>query len=133
MSEGAPPLIREVSKPWWDALARGEMEIQNCAACEGWVFYPRHFCTHCGERDLHWKKVDPAATLYSWTIAEVPVAGMFAHLLRPVMAIAELGIGIRFPTTLVDVAAPSIGMPLAPVFDSDTYPGVTLLRYRPTP
>ena len=133
MSAGAPPVVTEVSRPWWDALARGEVAVQSCRGCEQWVFYPRPFCPHCGRRELTWRVVDPAATLSTWTIAEAPVSPHFAHLVRPVLAVAELTIGIRVPTTLVDVDpdAVRIGMPLAPVFDPATYPGDTLLRYRP--
>jgi uncharacterized OB-fold protein len=50
-----------------------------------------------------------------------------------VLAVAELGIGIRVPTSLCDVRLEDvrIGMALSPVFDRDSYPGLTLLRYRP--
>jgi uncharacterized OB-fold protein len=130
---GAPPLISEVSRPWWDALARGAVALQMCQTCSRWVFYPRPFCPHCGGRDLEWREVDGAATLYTFSVAETPVSPHFAHLRRPILAVAELAVGVRVPTSLVDVApeAVRIGMALEPVFDAETYPGVTLLRYRP--
>ncbi|SEO48771.1 Zn-ribbon domain-containing OB-fold protein [Trujillonella endophytica] len=133
MSAGAPPVVTEIARPWWDALARGEVAVQSCSSCAGWVFYPRPFCPSCGGRDLAWRTVDPAATLYTWTVAEAPVSPHFAHLHRPVLAVAELGIGVRVPTTLVhaDPDDVRIGMALTPVFDAGTYPGFTLLRYRP--
>lgn len=128
---GAPPLITEVSRPWWDALAREEIAVQRCARCSTWVFYPRPFCTSCGARELTWITVDPGATLYTWSVAEVPVSPLFAHLSKPILAIVELSVGVRVPSTLVGVERDSvqIGMPLNPVFDHDTYPGVTLLRF----
>lgn len=130
---GAPPLISDVSRPWWDALARGELTVQQCAACAHWVFYPRPFCTGCGARELVWRTVDANATLYTWSVARVAVAPAFEHLQQPILAVAELAIGIRIPTSLSDVQPEDvrIGMALAPVFDADTYPGITLLRYRP--
>jgi uncharacterized OB-fold protein len=133
VTAGAPPVVTEVARPWWDALARCEVAVQACLACGEWVFYPRPFCPHCGGRALEWRAVDPASTLYTWTVAETPVSPHFAHLTRPVLAVVELGIGVRVPTTLVDVEpeAVRIGMALTPVFDADTYAGVTLLRYRP--
>lgn len=131
--KGAPPLITEVSRPWWDALARGDVMVQQCSACNHWIFYPRHFCPSCGARDPVWRLVDPAATLYTWSVARVALAPAFAHLEQPILAVAELGIGIRVPTSLCDVQPEDvrIGMALAPVFDRETYPGITLLRYRP--
>lgn len=130
---GAPPLISDVSRPWWDALAREEVSVQQCTACDQWVFYPRPFCPACGARELVWRAVDPSATLYTWSVARVAVSPVFAHLEQPILAVAELGIGIRVPTSLCDVRPEDvrIGMPLVPVFDRNTYPGVTLLRYRP--
>lgn len=131
--KGAPPLITELSRPWWDALARHELSVQACLDCSGWIFYPRPFCPHCGGRRLEWRTVDGAATLYTWSVAETPVSPHFAHLERPILGVAELSIGVRVPTSLVDVAPEDvrIGMALTPVFDDQTYEGVTLLRYRP--
>jgi uncharacterized OB-fold protein len=130
---GAPPLITEVSRPWWDALARGAIAMQRCDDCAGWVFYPRPFCPGCGGRSLTWTPVDGGATLYTWSIAAVPVSPAFAHLDGPVLAVATLANGVRVPTTLIDAAREDvrIGMALAPVFDRTTYPDVTLLRFRP--
>ena len=130
---GAPPLISDITRPFWDALARHEIHIQRCDHCGAWVFYPRHFCPACTGRALTWTPVDGTGTLYSWTIARVPVAKAFAHLDQPILAVVELANGVRLPSTLVDVAAEAvrISMGLAPVFDSATYEGVTLLRFRP--
>jgi uncharacterized protein len=130
---GAPPLITEIARPWWDALARHEIALQRCDDCAAWIFYPRPFCTACGGRSLGWAPVEPAATLYTWSVADVPVSPAFAHLDAPILAVAELFPGVRVPTSLVGVerGAVQIGMALAPVFDDATYEGVTLLRFRP--
>lgn len=132
---GAPPQISDISRPFWDALNQHEIHIQCCDTCAAWVFYPRAFCPVCAGRRLTWLPVVGAATLYSWTIARVPVAKAFAHLDQPILAVVELANGVRMPSTIVDVApeAVHIGMALAPVFDSETYEGVTLLRFRPAP
>jgi len=130
---GAPPLISEMSRPFWDGLAAREIRIQRCDDCHGWVFYPRAFCPACTDRSLTWTPVTGTATLYSWTVARVPVAKAFAHLDQPILAVVELANSVRLPTTLVDVApeAVRIGVSLDPVFDSATYEGITLLRFRP--
>jgi uncharacterized OB-fold protein len=131
---GAPPIIAEVSRPWWDALAQGEIAVQHCNRCAKYVFYPRPFCPACGHRELSWRVVDGAATLYTWSVARVPVAPEFAHMDQVILAVAELGIGIRVPTSLCDVGFEDvrIGIRLSPVFDDKTYSGITLLRFRPT-
>lgn len=130
---GAPPIVSEVARPWWDALARHEIAMQRCNACAAWVFYPRAFCPVCGGRELTWTSVTGEATLYTYSIAQVPVAKAFAHLDKPILAVAELANGVRVPTRMVDVDRDrvKIGMRLAPVFDSETYEGITLLLFRP--
>jgi uncharacterized OB-fold protein len=129
--DGLPPLNTAVSRPFLEALEREEIAIQQCLTCQRYVFYPRRHCPHCGSRRLEWRPVAAVATLYTWSIAEVSVSGAFTHLQRPVLAVAELH-GVHLPTSLVDtpLAVIKIGMPLQPVFDRETYVGVTLLRFR---
>lgn len=129
---GVPPIISECSRPFWDGLAQQRITIQRCDGCAAWVFYPRPFCPECGGRQLTWAEVDGDASLYTFTIAHVPVAKAFAHLDKPVLAVAELASGVRLPTMLVDTdpARLKIGMPLLPVFDSTSHPEATLLHFR---
>ena len=128
---GLPPRTTETAQPYWDGLRRHEITLQYCKSCERSVFYPRVLCPHCGGTSLEWRRVDEVATLYTFTVAEEPVSAAFIHLKRPVLAIAEIA-GVRIPTTLTNADPDNvkIGMALTPVFDSETYPDVTLLRFR---
>lgn len=130
---GAPPIICETSRPYWDGLAAGQIRMQRCDDCQGWVFYPRAFCPACSSRALTWTPVTGTPTLYSYTVAQVPVAKVFAYLGKPILAVVELANGVRVPTRLVDVEpeAVTIGMALEPVFDSATYENATLLLFKP--
>ena len=130
---GAPPIICETSRPYWDGLAQGEVHMQRCDNCAAWVFYPRAFCPACGGRHLTWTPVSGPATLYSYTITQVPVAKAFTYLGKPILAVVELANGVRVPTRLVEVepGEVSIGMALEPVFDSATYENATLLLFKP--
>ncbi len=134
MMQGLPPRRTPVSQPFWTALAREAIVLPICRACARFFFYPRYFCPHCGSRDTDWQSPTESATLHSFTIAEVPVSAAFAHLTRPVLAVAELH-GVHLPTTVVDSAAKDllIGAALIPVFDHAAYPNVTLLRFRLAP
>ena len=129
---GAPPLISQVWQRYWDALARHEIAMQRCDGCGAWVFYPRPFCPECSGRSLTWTPVAGPAFLYSWTIAQVPVAKAFSHLDKPILAVVELANAMRIPTTLVDTeqGTVKIGMALKPVFDGSSYEGITVLRFR---
>lgn len=131
---GAPPIVSAVSRPWWDALARREIAMQRCNDCASWVFYPRPFCPSCGGHSLNWAEVEGSATLYSWTVARVPVSKAFAHLDEPILAIAEFSNGVRLPTVIRDTQPEElqIGMGLEAVFDDAAYEEFTLLCFRPT-
>ena len=50
MTEWQRPLPRpdNVTGPYWEAAARGELLIQRCPACGHRQFYPRALCTACG-------------------------------------------------------------------------------------
>jgi uncharacterized OB-fold protein len=49
---GLPPLISEVSQPYWQGLDAGEIRLQCRAGCNRSVFYPRRHCPHCSGRNL---------------------------------------------------------------------------------
>jgi len=129
--QGLPPRQTLIAQPFWAALAADTIVLPFCRACSKFFFYPRNFCPHCGSRDTAWHGATLPATLYSFTIAEVPVSAAFTHLTRPVLAVAELH-GVHLPTTVIDTVVEDIviGAALAPVFDHTAYPNVTLLRFR---
>ncbi len=127
------PLITKTSRPFWDALDEGRIEIQQCERCTKWVFYPRNICPYCGAMDLCWKIVSGKASLYTFTVAIAPVSIDFLEDAPLLLAVAELAEGVHIPTTLVDVATDDIkiGMDLEPVFDRVRLGDITLLRFKP--
>jgi uncharacterized OB-fold protein len=113
------PQPTPVSQPFWDALRDERVELQRCADCGRWVYYPRSRCPACLSDRLRWTVVDGSGTVYTFTVGEQATAPPFAD-------------GVRMSTTLVDVDPVdiAIGMPVAPVFDHGD-DGITLLRFRP--
>ena len=55
-------------KQYFDRLAAGRFEIQQCAACRRHVFYPRVLCPHCGAGQLDWVAASGRGTVYSTTV-----------------------------------------------------------------
>jgi uncharacterized OB-fold protein len=129
--KGLPPRIHAFNRPWWDGLDRDAIVMQRCGDCERLVFYPRIHCPHCFGRNLSWEEVSETPTLFTWARAEASVSPAFDHLGPVLLAVADFA-GAHVPTSLVDTPeeAVKVGMKLAPVFDRDSYPGVTLLRFR---
>ena len=53
---------------WFQRLAEGSFEIQQCRECSRHVFYPRTTCPHCGANDLSWVRPSGKGTVYSSTV-----------------------------------------------------------------
>jgi uncharacterized protein len=127
------PRITPITKPFWDALQADRIELQRCQDCQHWIFYPRLICPNCGARVLEWRSVSGRASLYTFSVADVPVSPDFADGVPHILAVAELEEGVRLATTLVHVKPEDVrvGMALSPVFDHTTFPDITMLRFRP--
>lgn len=133
---GAPAKPRprpvEATKPFWDALAEGEVRIPRCDACAGWVWYPRLRCNHCLSDRLTWTAVPGTGTVHTFTVTRQPIHPAFADETPQTQALVDLdGCDVRMTTTLVDAPADlAVGAAVTPVFDTGA-DGVTLLRFRP--
>ncbi|MBW2421956.1 MAG: OB-fold domain-containing protein [Deltaproteobacteria bacterium] len=127
------PVPTATSRPFWEALTRHEVQIQQCAACQAWVYYPRAFCPSCLSPELEWKQISGRGTLYSFTICRRPTAPFWADELPQLIAVVELDEGPRLTSTLCNVEEGDIrvGMRLQPFFDDVDSKKVTLLRYEP--
>ena len=126
------PVASATSRPFWDGLIAGKVNVQQCDACRGWVFYPRSRCSHCLSDRLNWREVSGRGTLYTFTIARVPTAPQFVDEVPQKLAVVQLDQGVRLTTTLVNVAESDIriGMSVKPYFDV-VGPDAVLLRYQP--
>ena len=49
----APAIVQEFR----DGLARGELLLQHCKACDRLNMYPRYACPHCQSDALDWQRV----------------------------------------------------------------------------
>lgn len=132
MSNNKPmPAATEISAPFWEGLKAERLLIQQCNACDHWVFYPRRHCPSCLAHDLTWRDVSGGATLYSFTVARIATLPDFADEMPQKLAVVELDEGVRINTTLVglDESEIQIGMRLQPVFAQVDEQGRRLLRF----
>lgn len=89
------PQPTDLTRPYWQAAAQGELHMQHCGACGRWQFYPRPFCIHCEAEALHWRAVSGLGRIYTYTVNHrAPNAFMKARL-PYVVAIVELDEGPR--------------------------------------
>lgn len=125
------PVPTESSTPFWQALKKHKVKMQQCDDCQGWVFYPRPNCSHCLSSNLTWKEISGEGTLYSYTIARVPTLPEFMDESPQKMAVIEFDQGPRINSTLYDVEDSDIkmGMRVKPCFDDIPGEDVTMLRF----
>jgi uncharacterized OB-fold protein len=56
------------TRPWWEALARGELTVPTCHSCSKKFFPPQAFCCNCGSSDWSCDPSDGVGKLYSWVV-----------------------------------------------------------------
>ena len=132
MSNNKPmPVPTEISAPFWEGLKAERLLIQQCNACEHWIFYPRRHCPACLAHDLAWREVSGGATLYSFTLTRIATLPDFIDEMPQKLAVVELDEGVRINTNLVGLEEDEIriGMRLQPVFAEVDAKGNRLLRF----
>lgn len=94
--------------PYWEAAARGELVVAECAQCGHARMPPTPFCPSCHSQALNWVPLGGHATVYSYTVvARALLPDMEAHLpYVPALVEPLERPGVRLVTNLV-------GMPLS--------------------
>jgi uncharacterized OB-fold protein len=94
------PRPTELSKPFWEGCKQGELRVQQCQDCKGYVFTPEVACTHCLSDQLQWVTSSGKGTLYSYTVIHRPQRPEFE---APYVAvIIELSEGWHMLSNLLD-------------------------------
>jgi len=88
-----------LSRPFWEAAARGVLVIQRCAGCGRHQFYPRPYCLGCQSDELAWVEAAGTGTVYSQS--RVHLAAVPGFEPPYVVAVVELDEGPRLTTNLV--------------------------------
>jgi len=56
------------TQAFWDGVARGELLLRRCHACDRAHWYPRAICPHCASDRTGWARASGAARLYSYSL-----------------------------------------------------------------
>jgi uncharacterized OB-fold protein len=111
--EGIPlPQPTDLSKPFWDGCAAGELRFQRCRNCKKAVFIPAVMCRYCGSLELDWEKSSGKGRVYSWSIVWRPQTPAFTVPYAP--AIVDVAEGYQMLTDLIGIEPDQIkaGMPV---------------------
>jgi hypothetical protein len=106
----------EVSAPFWDGCARGELRYQLCMQCGACAFPATATCRRCLGPDLEWATSTGTGRLYSWTVVWRPVTPVFPAPYAPV--IVDVAEGFQMVSNVVDAAVEELAadLPVTVVF-----------------
>ncbi|GAB2478636.1 OB-fold domain-containing protein [Comamonas humi] len=97
------PQATDLTRPYWEAAARGELHMQHCGACGRWQFYPRPFCVHCEADAPQWRRVAGTGKVYTYTVNHRAPNPFMKARLPYVVAMVELDEGPRLMANVLDV------------------------------
>jgi uncharacterized OB-fold protein len=132
-SIGARPLpaADNVTSPYWEAAARGEVLYQACPACGNRQFYPRALCTACAA-EPEWRVASGRGTVHTFTVIRQNWAQPFNELAPYVVAMVDLEEGPRMMTNITgcDPDEVRIGMAVE-AYTLTVEDGLGLVFWRP--
>ncbi|MDC3331407.1 OB-fold domain-containing protein [Pseudomonadales bacterium] len=90
------------NKPFFDGALAGELRLQCCSACNGWMYPLKKRCHHCGSTNLTWRAVSGRGILYSHARLQRVYHPRHEGRLPLIIAWIDLEEGVRMPSNLVD-------------------------------
>lgn len=121
------------SAPYWEAAARGELQMQRCGSCHAFRFPPRPRCPRCGSDAAEWVRVSGRGTIYSFVVAHAPVLPAFAARVPFAVVLVELAEDpqLRVVGNLQGVPVEAVQIGMRVVVDFETVAdGVVLPQWR---
>ena len=133
--EGIPlPFPSSVSEPHWEGCKRGELMVQRCLDCEGYVFIPQPACTHCLSENMEWVQSSGKGVIHTFAIVHRGPTPPFRDRAPYVPVIVELEEGPRMPSNLVECEPDpeniKVGMAVEVVFQA-LDDNITIPYFRP--
>lgn len=125
------------TQEFWEGCGQGRFLVPRCNNCAHLIWYPRQFCTECGQMEVTWEEMSGRGSVYSYSISNRG-QGEFAEAAPYVLAYVELEEGPRVLTNIVDCdpSTVEVGQAVTVVFEAagETKDGkpLALYRFRPT-
>jgi len=121
-----------LSKPYWDGCNNRQLLLQKCSGCGHHQFYPRSFCTECGQKDPQWVQASGQGTVVTFTVVRRPVSEAYAADTPYVIALIRLAEGpvMMSQVTGCDAEQVTTGMSVQVVFQ-EWGDGVTVPNFEP--
>ncbi|MGV9339982.1 Zn-ribbon domain-containing OB-fold protein [Streptomyces sp. NPDC003688] len=98
----------DASAPFYDATARGELLLRNCADCAVWAAPRTLACPSCGGDRLTWQPASGSAALVGWTVVHGRPPADGGEVPRAIAALVELAEGPWLHGRLVGAESASL-------------------------
>jgi len=126
------PAPDEVSGPFYEAAARGELRYQQCPECSHRQFYPRAVCTACGA-EPRWETASGRGTVHTFTVIRQNFAKGFRDELPYVVAMIELEEGVKMMGSVTDCSPDDVSIGMAvEAYALEVEEGLALPFWRPS-
>jgi uncharacterized OB-fold protein len=126
------PVIGELNRPFWDALAEHRLEVQRCDECGALRFPIGPVCPECLSGRFGWRELSGRGTVLSWVVFRRAYDPAFEEDVPYNVALIELEEDVRMFSNIVGASLEEIevDMEVEVVFD-DVAPDLTLPRFQP--
>ena len=70
--------MSDLTKPYWDGAALGELVIQRCATCARFIHFPEALCPSCGGTDFTYEPVSGQGIVETFSVIHRSFVAAFA-------------------------------------------------------
>jgi hypothetical protein len=103
------PVSDQDSAPYWEALSRHEILMQQCESCGARRCPPLPACHVCGSTQFAWERAARGGVVYSWITVRQAVGTLDISELPATFTTVDFGHGARLVTRYLGGAAVEIG------------------------
>jgi uncharacterized protein len=107
----------DMSRPYWDAAAKGRLTLQGCGQCGLKRHYPQLLCSQCYSDNVVWSEASGRGIIHSWTVAHHAFHPGFAADLPYTLVTIDLEEGVRALGLWRSEVTPKIGLPVHGQFE----------------
>ena len=132
MANAPLPVVPDYERPYWEGARRGELLLQQCAACSKIRTPMSPICPDCLSEDTTWVPASGRGTVESWIVYRQAFHAGFLDALPYNVAWVALEEGPRVTSNIVGVELDELraGMAVEVVFE-ELNDEITLPRFRP--
>ncbi|MCC6992562.1 MAG: OB-fold domain-containing protein [Acidobacteria bacterium] len=95
------PEIDDLTRPYWEGLAAGQLTFQRCRSC-GHAWLPaRHECPNCLGSEWGREPAQGGATLVSWVVYHIAYHPAFKNRLPYTVGVVQLDEGPRLISNVI--------------------------------